>query len=179
MTEHVNRKEIALALGVDATTIDRWRLMGLPVEGEKNKQTYPLDRCIQWLVNFRVAEARKEFDKQHPDRLPPADEAKLRSLVADAVLKEIDVNERLGELVSIEDFENELTHYATVVRNALLSAPARWAPFYVQLQDEPASLERLQKDFYNLMTDIAAQANAEPLTNDDTETTDDDSDVND
>jgi phage terminase Nu1 subunit (DNA packaging protein) len=116
----VNRNELTGILGVSAMTIGRYVAMGMP-QIEAGSQGRPAKynelACRNW-----VAERKSEESQ------PSGDEGKRRFSLAAAELKELQLAERRGTMISVEQVAPILADELAVVRSRLLAIPERLRP---------------------------------------------------
>lgn len=160
----VTKKELCAILDLTDKTVDSYRSKGLPTIGEGRSTTYPVPACVAWLTEYRVMQDRASRDDS--DVGITEQEAKVRKLIAEALMKEVELEQSRGVLVNIEDAIRAEEKEQGIVRAGLLSFPARCAPFMVQVPDENTARQLLEDQIHQLMHSIATQTDApedEPL----------------
>lgn len=155
-----------VALTVDAPTLcnyfdisvrqlANYRKAGMPMVSN-NK--YNVRECFEWYSNGRVQAALKANQKPI---VVDEEELKLRKLEAEAQLKEIEVLQLKGIFVNVEDAKREMLRHGTSMRNAVMSFPARTAPFLVALDDERTVRDVLDREIALLMTNLQELSDVE------------------
>lgn len=159
----VSSADLANYFGVTTRQIANYRSQGMPVQASN---VYNVRECIEWHVNGRVQAALKA--NQRPVQVDEED-LKLRKLEAEAMAKEIEVEQLRGGLVRVEDAKAELTKHLTSVRNGITSFPARTAPFLVQIQTERIARDILDREIVALMSYLQENAEVEDAPIDDSD----------
>jgi phage terminase Nu1 subunit (DNA packaging protein) len=131
-----NRDEMAGILGISVTTLDRYVRAGCPVvERAENRREYRFNSAdvIAW---------REEREAQAKAASPAADDVRRRYTLAAAQLKELELAERRGLMVSVEDILPTLVDQLANVRSRLMAMPGRLAIELAALSD-PVAIERV------------------------------------
>jgi phage terminase Nu1 subunit (DNA packaging protein) len=115
----VDQGELALLFGVDIESVRLWQQEGMPFVpraaiGAENG--YDSAQCLTWLIRREIRKAAG--GETAKDRLA--------RLQADKV--ELEILEKRGQLVPLEDIEPAWLRIATAVRSQLLDLPAKLAP---------------------------------------------------
>lgn len=97
----VGLTEIAHLLGVTTRQVANYRAEGMPHRSRGGRLTYVPSECVRWRLERARDEVRREVA---PDR----EVEQARKLRAEADLKELELKERRGALVSVEDFEEQI-----------------------------------------------------------------------
>jgi phage terminase Nu1 subunit (DNA packaging protein) len=119
----VNRNQLADIMGVSINTITNYLTEGMPYRerpGGANRE-WVLDSgpCVKWLVG-----------RAKGDKTPSGNtlgDAKTRRLMAEAKLKELQLQEKLGELISVEDATRLAAEDYAVVKSRLRAIPRNLA----------------------------------------------------
>lgn len=135
MGEKVNKQRLQGILGKDHKTILKWQKEGMPIErvakrGQSN--TYDTEKVIDWLVGRASSK----------DQL---DQARIRLTTAQAVKAELEAEEYLGNLISLEKMKETWANVLSTFRARILSMPSRLTPL-ITVQKEPKKVERIIKD---------------------------------
>jgi phage terminase Nu1 subunit (DNA packaging protein) len=128
----VNRNEMSGILGCSPGTLDRHVAAGCPIIKRGTTKTghqFNSADVIRWV------QARKSSAA-----VGQSDEGKRRYLLAVAELKEIQLAEKRGELVSIQAVTEKLADELTAVRGRLLAMPGRLAG-QIAIMSDAAEIE--------------------------------------
>lgn len=154
--DFVTASRLQEILNVTSDRLHKLREVGMPHTGFKRATKYPLTLCIQWYIAYEV---QRSLEKQKsPDTVLDKDEAMVRKMTAEALIKEVELEQIRGTLVNIEDAEKDLGKHLGIVRGGLLSFPARVSPYLVGLKTEADAREMITMKVHELMTQIATQA---------------------
>jgi phage terminase Nu1 subunit (DNA packaging protein) len=152
---------VALAdlLGVNISRLQDLRNAGLPTRGLGKAMRYPFRECLKWFISHKI---QVEVDRVRAQLQPAGpemdkEEAVARKLTAEALIKEVELEQLRGTLVNVKDAESELAKHLGIVRNGLLSFPARVAPYLVALKTELDAREMMTGKVNDLMTQLAKQ----------------------
>jgi phage terminase Nu1 subunit (DNA packaging protein) len=125
MSKIVNRSELAEIFGKSLPTVSAWITRGCPVVergGRGREWQFDTAAVHDWLMTNAVAAASGDTSKMD------IDEARRRKLAAEATMAEIDVDQRLARLVTVEDSRRVIGAQCAMVRTRLLAMPSTWAP---------------------------------------------------
>ena len=150
----VDAKTLCNYLGVETRQLANYRKAGMPMQAAN---TYNVRECVAWYSDWRTQSALKANQKPVSQN---EDELKLRKLEAEAIAKEIEVEQLRGGLVRVEDAERELAKHLTSVRNGLQSFPARAASFLVGINTERQVRDLLDREVVALMDYLREMAEA-------------------
>ena len=117
----VNRAELSQAMGVSLPTVDRWVRDGMPVKQRGSKGT-PWEFALADVVNWWGDRQRQAAAVDKPTN---AEDAKLRKLVAEAELVELELAKAKGEIAPVRDFERAQARAMAVIRQNIMNVPAR------------------------------------------------------
>lgn len=135
----VNRTQLADILGVGPTTVDARVKEGMPYAqrpGEEGATQWQFDTVdvIDWLTGRIEAGAKNDEGK----------EAKIRIAVADAGLKEMELAEKKGLMINIEDIMPRIEAGDAIVKSRLLAIPGRLAQT-LAVETDPVNVQRMLK----------------------------------
>jgi phage terminase Nu1 subunit (DNA packaging protein) len=144
----VNQREIAEIIGVTQKTIWAWQKEGMPIahisdNGLANQ--YNTADVIAWYC-ARMARKGEETPKDRLDRI-------------NGDLKEIELAEKLGKLVSVDDVEPAWTSIVLSARQAWLSFPSRVAPLLIQMSSIDAMRDLLTEQIEEILTTLSNGTN--------------------
>src|SRR5438067_2184173 len=140
----VNRAELAGILARSPPAIDTMVRSGCPQisrGGSGTESEFNTAEVIKWLLARERDAVRAEFDPEKAG----ANEGKRRFTAAAAELKELQLAEKRGELVSITAVTAKWIDECVAVRSRLLAIPDRVAPKIVGMSD-PAAIEAALRD---------------------------------
>ena len=133
----VNRNEMSGILGCSPGTLDRHVAAGCPIIKRGTTKTghqFNSADVIRWI------QARKSSAA-----VGQSDQGRRRYLLAAAELKEMQLAEKRGEMVSITAVTEKLADELTAVRGRLLAMPGRLAGQLLMKSDPARSRRRLPK----------------------------------
>ena len=162
----VTRNQLAKILDVTPEHISRLTKEGLPRTGHGRGTKYPLREAIEWWTQQKVEIALKR--NQTPTNVTE-EEAKVRKLLADAKLRELELYRIEGSMVLIEDSEREIATQLERVRSKLLAIPAVLGPQIIGLKNIPDAVELLQEFVHRMMEDLSTVNDEDYDTEDDSE----------
>ena len=119
----LNRSEMAAHHGVSLPTVDSWVRRGCPAVERGSKGTnWKFDpvAVIEWRLKDAAEEVTARFIRG--DGSMPREEADRRRAVALARSAEIELDERLKAVASVEDTATDVTSFCQVLKNGLDSA---------------------------------------------------------
>jgi phage terminase Nu1 subunit (DNA packaging protein) len=131
MADYITQQELAATLGLSTRQIRNLEAQGLPHEARNNGKFYPKPGAVQWYVAFKMEEATK---KAAPKDM---EEARLRSAVAEATLVELELAEREGAMIRVDEIDKILAPPLTAVRAKLLNLPSKVAPMVLPCRTLP------------------------------------------
>jgi phage terminase Nu1 subunit (DNA packaging protein) len=132
-----NRGEMAGILGISPTTLDRYVQAGCPVvERGSGRREYKFNSAevIRWVLAREASPGRGQTD-----------DSRRRYTLAAAELKEFQLAEKRGSMISVEDVAPIVADELANVRSRLLAIPDRVAPKIVGMTD-PAAIETALRD---------------------------------
>lgn len=124
---HVSLKELAAFLDRDRTTISKWIEAGLPYVEKANRDlgkswVFDTAEVVRWMEQ-RAANDVAEKLGGTAEGVTSEDEAKRRRAVAQAVVAELDMLERLRAVVPIDDITDLWSKDYAEIRAKLMSLP--------------------------------------------------------
>ena len=129
-----NRGEMAGILGISPTTLDRYVQAGCPfLERGSGRREYRFNSAevIHWVLAREASPGRGQTD-----------DSRRRYTLAAAELKEFQLAEKRGSMISVEDVAPIVADELANVRSRLLAIPDRVASKIVGMTD-PAAIETL------------------------------------
>lgn len=97
---------------------------GMPKE---NRGKFDLLKCVRWYVRYLTSVIEKTAAPVGAEYVSERDE-RIRSIRADADLKEIELAKRRGQLVLIQDVEREMTDLVLTTKARIYAVAPRVAP---------------------------------------------------
>ena len=177
MSEHIagqpSQAAIARALGVSPARITALKARGMP--------TCSAEAAAEWrALHLREHVHRKPAPGrvQPPVSVPAAadteapapdaehvtyNEARRREAVARAVLAELEVRERAGELVRADEWAAALAKRVVAFREGLLQLPARLAPELAAACDQATVYRLLEDGLYQCLAQLREEAERDNL----------------
>ena len=174
----VNRAELADVLGVSVVTIDNRIARGLPVErkGREGKSyEFETSDVIDWHVKNQISKDNPQGTPEGASNGSPSD-LKQRKLEAETEISElerdkrrIELAEKKGLVVLVEDVVSEFASAVANLRAQLLNLPRRAAPLIVGETDVDNVKDTLDREVNELLQELHNDATrgAEELTTSD------------
>lgn len=108
--QQVSREAVAFVLGVDERTITNLVKdhAEFPSRVAGKARTFPLAKCVQWYVSFKMAEAAKRANPRGT-QVSEIDQVKARKELAQAMKAELEIAELRGELLPLAMHEHRVT----------------------------------------------------------------------
>lgn len=153
----LNKADLAELIGVSTQTLDNWRQRGLPIVAQQKTgrgATWQADAraVVQWLKATLENKPRTGFNVQDQD------EYKTRKMKSDAEQAELDLAERLGQVVLIKDVERELENEFAKVKSRLMAIPVKLAPMLAPEDDPNVCQEILQQQVMEALSELSADS---------------------
>lgn len=132
----ITQRELARRLKLSVQQVANLVARGMP--REQNGQ-YDPDKCWRWYLEFKTKRAGQREGVEDESR------ERARKLAADADLTELAVEERRGNLVTVEYMSKQLERICLRLRSRALSVPGKWAPMLVGCRTVPEAQARLEE----------------------------------
>ena len=107
----IGATEFGRLIDAHASTISKWIKAGLPFERSGTKARTDLGRAVRWVIAHY-----REGDKG-------TSAARTRKLEAEAEMKELDLAERRGKVVSVEEVTEGWKNIISASREAVMAIP--------------------------------------------------------
>ena len=117
-------KILANLFGISESWIHQLVKKGMPKE---NRGKFDLLKCIRWYVRYLHSAIEKAAVPVGGEFVSERDE-RIRSIRADADLKEIELGKLRGQFVSISDVERTMTDLVLTTKARVLAVAPRLAP---------------------------------------------------
>lgn len=160
LPEHVTIRQLAGLLNVDERTIRRWQNPAeddaeapkspIPHEKDGRSLRFPLAACVQWYADHRARQAAKALSE--------LDMEKREKLAVERRIKEVELAQLLGEVLTLEDFRREVGSAYDAVRARLLAFPGRAGPMLVGVKSVAEAVARLEPLIREILEELAGEA---------------------
>src|SRR5437762_13705009 len=141
-----NRGEMAGILGISPTTLDRYVQAGCPfLERGSGRREYKFNSAevIRWVLAREASPGRGQTD-----------DSRRRYTLATAELKEFQLAEKRGSMISVEDVAPIVADELANVRSRLLAIPDRVASKIVGMTDPAAIEAALREEVIAALTEL-------------------------
>jgi phage terminase Nu1 subunit (DNA packaging protein) len=157
----LRKTELARLLDVSDETIANYTKAGMPVSGKGHSARYVLSQCVQYVIQFEAGKLvrSKKVGSEDMEAL------ELRHQLATTQQAEYKAAKVMGETVTLDDAEREMSKRLEPVRAKLLAIPGSWAPQITGLKAIPDAVDVLSDLVYRLMDEVS-----NPQQDDDDET---------
>ncbi|WP_036109185.1 hypothetical protein [Mangrovibacter sp. MFB070] len=132
----INRTKLGREYGYDESTVRFWVEKGMPQDTEDNARAWIVENILKPLRNTSVQEQIQQ--------------EKLRKMAAEAATAEIELEQRLGNLIELSYLEQSLSEYFSQLKNYLRSIPQK---YYLELFECQDALE-LKVLLQNIIDDV-------------------------
>lgn len=136
----VNLARFAALVGVHRNTVSTWAAEGMPSEARENETVVELAAGFQWIMARHKRELKELRERADPDG------ARTAKIAAEAKLREMDVAEREGKLVSADDVTEAMTARAVAVRESVMAIAGNAVQVGVIAPAQEAALEEICRD---------------------------------
>ena len=138
--------------GVTIRTVQNWAAAGMPTRTVDGERRVVRSDANAWL------RAKAEADATAKAEPADADEAKARKLAAEARLAELELAQREGVMVTVEDAARVMEEKLAPLRSALVTLPQRVAPQVMGCKTVGEVTGKLSAAVAEAMTSIAEGA---------------------
>lgn len=146
----INQVELSEIIGITVQQIIKLEKDG--VFNRNGEKFYTLPNAVSEYITYKVkSELRK---KQGGDDVD-INEANRRKAIAQATLLEMEVAEKEGKLISIEEIRKENEYILTSFRNKTLGVPSRISPALLGLETIAEIKSILDDAMYELLTELS------------------------
>ncbi|MGC1089319.1 MAG: hypothetical protein WA894_12825, partial [Candidatus Acidiferrum sp.] len=118
-------KILANLFGITEQRIHQLAQKGMPKE---SRGKFDLLKCVRWYVRYLTGVIEKTSTPSAGVEYVSERDERIRSIRADADLKEIELAKRRGQLVSIRDVEKEMTDLVLTTKARIHAVAPRVAP---------------------------------------------------
>ena len=163
--EALDIEDVAALLGVSVRMVRNYsKDKGLPCIGDGRGKRFVWLKVLEWYVAYRLDLAVQKGgnggngnghrgSEEEPETL---DEAMLRKTAAEASLKELELAQKRGQVVAVDDAKAAITTVSKNIQQKLLSVPAKLTPRLVGTSDRNRINTILDKEMRQLCTELAA-----------------------
>lgn len=158
----VNLSDLADVMGVSLPTVRAWIKKGLPYEqeGTNGKEwIFETADAIQWKLNDELSRLGATFQSNPTET--NAQELKRRRLEAETIIAELDqekkvleLAEKKGYLVFIDDANAAIVDAVTTLRQRLLTIPRRVTPLVLGETDDRIVCEKIEQEIADALGDV-------------------------
>ena len=145
----VNRQNLAILCNVSLPVVDKWIADGCPFVDRGSKGIpwrFDIARVFEWRIERRAAEVSAAFTGE--GGLVSRDEADRRRALAQAIVAELDADDRLNTTVNRDDMLEDVAGFCHVLHSGLGNAASRIAARAATMAS-PAEIEDLAKSEMN------------------------------
>lgn len=151
-TEWVNAAELAKILGVTPRMVGYYIDAGIPTNDEiGKKRLFPVNQARQWWIAY------KEKLKSKDDGDISESDARVRKLLVEARLKELELLKEQQVLVETDYAIHLMDKKLAVIRNRLQIIPGKYASEFVQLGSVGEAVNTLTSMVTQVLTEIAEE----------------------
>jgi len=156
----LNRRELANAMGKSLPTIDAMVARGMPYLKKPVNRGDPwefdLAECVDWDVGDRVTRAVAERVGDLQDAGGKTlDQARTDKAVVETRIKEIELAEARGQLVSIDVVEQAVTDMIAAARAKFIGLPAKLAPLVATKRKQAECKSIIEDGIYEGLAELA------------------------
>jgi phage terminase Nu1 subunit (DNA packaging protein) len=131
LPDFLSQSQLAEMIGVTPRQVRNLEDAGLPSEPGPRGKVYPRRACRDWYLAFKEEAAIRRVRQESPTSL---EDERVRLVAAQASLAELDLEQRRGGLVTVEDHIRHTERTLLVLRARLLNLPGMLAPRVVGLR---------------------------------------------
>ncbi|MCG6111552.1 MAG: hypothetical protein MEQ74_05105 [Paracoccus sp.] len=144
-------------VGVQRQTLGAW----MKKAGMDTSAGVDLPKLLEWKFKFERdtgrAEAEKKFAglvREGDDGFVDKEEAQRRKAVADAVIRELDLEERVGAVVPIEAVTNRVAAQYAAVRERFFAIPLAVCQDLIAQEDPQVIAARIRREVDDALEDL-------------------------
>lgn len=147
----VNQKRLSGVLGLTTRQIRNLDSDGMPSKvSDYGERQYDLDVVVQWYVDRKLEQARKDSDE--------LDQAKLERAQLDVRLRQIEVAKAEGSAVDVEHHDEVVEELVRAFRLSVLALPGTWGPRIVGVSDPARGTELMRRCADDLLRAMQSKA---------------------
>ena len=145
----INQKELSAIIGITPQQIIKLEKDG--VFNRNGEKFYTLPNAVTEYITYKVASELRKVQGDDVD----INEANRRKAIAQAVLLEMEVAEKEGKLISIDEIRKENEYILTSFRNKTLGVPSKVSPSLIGLESVAEIKAILDDAMYELLTELS------------------------
>jgi phage terminase Nu1 subunit (DNA packaging protein) len=153
----VNAEKLAVFFNLTKQRVHQLVAEGLPRE---LRGKYDQDKCAQWYIRYLQAVIEKKAIPLEPGTFATEQQEKVRNMRMSADLKEIQLAERRGQLVAIDDVEKEMADLVLTTKARIMSVPARLAPELLGETSRVMAQAKIEKALKESLAQLASRSEA-------------------
>lgn len=153
-----------MSLPLDVTVHDLAQLLGIgprrvqqlvreKIIARGTRGRYPLPESVRGYVRYLSAQASDDATDLTAQRI--------RLTKAQADMAELDLQQRAGQLVSVDEITAEWGSMLATVRTRLLAMPAKLAPVIVTERTAGGAFAMLEREVHEALTELSRTGDAE------------------
>ena len=151
----VNVQKLASAMNVTARRVQQLVAEGLPRE-EKGK--YELGKCLLWYIRYLQTALERRAVPTPDGEVSSMTEERLALLRADRELREIELAEKRGKLVSIADVEKTLADLVLTTKARIMAIAPRLAADLVGENSRNMIQAKIEKEIRAALVHLEKQS---------------------
>lgn len=147
-----NQQEFSALIGRSARRIRQMHAHGIPHKKDGHQVLYPLPEAINWWIQRKRDEVLNQVERVDHQ------EAKARREAARARKEEIELEKRLGSLLTRDAHDGPLGEMLDLVRSTLMNAPGRYGALFVGLDDPRDAEKRIKEMVLEVLDHLSGPA---------------------
>jgi phage terminase Nu1 subunit (DNA packaging protein) len=147
--ETVNTKRLAEIFGITERRVQQMAVDG--ILKKKGRGRFVLSDSVQKYIMYHIELERKKFKKHDMD----INEARKRREIAEATLKEIDLQKREGEILEKSDVLQLWQKILSILRNRLLNIPSKLSPQLIGMNTINEIKIKLDEEIYQILNELS------------------------
>lgn len=145
----INQKELSSIIGITVQQIIKLEKEG--VFNRNGEKFYTLPHAVNEYIAYKIKSELRKVKGDSED----INEAKRRKEIAQATLLELEVREKQGDLISIDEIRKENEYVLTAFKNKSLAIPSKIAPALIGIESIAEIQAILERAMYDLLIELA------------------------
>ena len=145
----INQKELSSIIGITVQQIIKLEKEG--VFNRNGEKFYTLPHAVNEYIAYKIKSELRKVKGDSED----INEAKRRKEIAQATLLELEVREKQGDLISIDEIRKENEYVLTAFKNKSLAIPSKIAPALIGIESIAEIQAILERAMYALLRELA------------------------
>jgi phage terminase Nu1 subunit (DNA packaging protein) len=154
----VDVAKVASALNLTEQRVQQLVKEGMPRE---QRGQYDPVKCMLWYIRYLQQAIEKRTTPTLDDGFVGERKERMRLLIADADLKEIELSEQRSQLVAIQDVDKAVADLARAVSARVMAVPPRLAPELVGETSRMMIQAKIERSFRETLAYLARLHNAD------------------